>query len=148
MVSPLPTAFAAQVELVKANLALTAKGLTGATDAAVVAAVNTVWDRHRHEVVSVPSALTILSEVVAELTPPPIETLEAKEEPVDPEVLFDLLTLVWNEFPVSVALVTVEGWSERTRREVAEWVSAVHLCASDNDVDIPPRPRVLEGESE
>lgn len=64
------------------------------------------------------------------------------------EVIHDLLSLVSSEIDPSYAwnLSAIEDWSTDTRRKVVEWARAVHLRASDNDVDVPDRPGVLGGD--
>lgn len=69
----------------------------------------------------------------------------AQPEPPNAGVIYDLLLLVEDEF--TAPNPTVEEiqwqWSEEDRRKVTEWASAVHLVASDNDVEIPEMPEVL-----
>jgi hypothetical protein len=60
-------------------------------------------------------------------------------KPTDPGVLSDLLSLVG----VSASSARVLSWDSQQRQRAAEWASAVHLSASDNDVEVPPRPSFL-----
>lgn len=60
--------------------------------------------------------------------------------PCPPHVLRDLLLLVG----VTVHEDTVHGWTLAERAEAERWASATHLAASDNDVDVPPRPLFLQ----
>lgn len=72
------------------------------------------------------------------------DIVQPGDEPaIDPETLSNLLALVLDpsELPT---LAAIDGWSEPVRKEVATWAGAVHLDASDNDVEIPPRPEVLD----
>ena len=44
---------------------------------------------------------------------------------------------------VTVTATQAAEWSGRKRLEAVRWASAVHLSASDNDVEIPARPEFL-----
>jgi hypothetical protein len=81
---------------------------------------------------------------------------EPDEEPGEPttgpikgdvgvRVVFDLLTLVEGEIPNRAVppLAVISGWTGEQRVAVADWAGAVHLRASDNDVEIPTPPSVL-----
>ena len=59
---------------------------------------------------------------------------------IQPEVLRDLLLLVQED----VTVETIEGWTEPQRAAVRAWAGALHLRASDNDVDVPARPAFLD----
>jgi hypothetical protein len=60
--------------------------------------------------------------------------------PCPPDVLRNLLLLVG----VTVSEDQVDSWTLEERAEVERWASAVHLDASDNEVQVPPRPAVLD----
>lgn len=55
--------------------------------------------------------------------------------------LVDLLSLV----DVTVHPETVLTWTMAEREQATVWATAQHLAASDNDVEIPPRPTFLLG---
>lgn len=63
--------------------------------------------------------------------------------PTPLSVVRDLLKLVAAEVPVMPTIDQCADWAPDVREAVADWASAVHLCAADNDVVIPPRPEVL-----
>jgi hypothetical protein len=65
-------------------------------------------------------------------------------EDLKPAAVRDLLLLVGETVP----LERVYKWSWKDRQEVTEWACAVHLSASDNDVDVPERPTFLDGPAE
>lgn len=75
--------------------------------------------------------------------PPGVE--EDGEAATDPDWsrsddrLFELLQLVEREVPFE----TIEGWTDSQCREAEAWASAVHLSASDNDVEAPDEPAFL-----
>lgn len=58
------------------------------------------------------------------------------------QALVTLLRLVVHEGPL-ITRTDIKNWSARERDEVARWASMVHLAASDNDVTVPPKPKVL-----
>lgn len=56
----------------------------------------------------------------------------------------DLLSMVEDEFPQNLPSVDdIAQWPEEVRYAVQEWATAVHLVASDNDMEIPEMPEVL-----
>lgn len=55
------------------------------------------------------------------------------------EVTSTLLELVG----ISPSKETLATWTDDQVRAAEEWAAAVHLEASDNDVDVPPRPEFL-----
>ncbi len=60
-------------------------------------------------------------------------------------ITLDVLTLVRAEVPgPELTHAEVENWSEEQRYAAVRWAGAVHLAASDNDVEVPPRPAFLE----
>jgi len=62
---------------------------------------------------------------------------------VDPATLADLLQLV-QEGQREVTVDEIAAWDKDTRCDVADWASALHLLASDNDdVEVPEMPEVL-----
>lgn len=62
---------------------------------------------------------------------------------VDPATLADLLQLV-QEGQREVTVDEIAAWDKDTRCDVADWASARHLLASDNDdVEVPEMPEVL-----
>jgi hypothetical protein len=75
-------------------------------------------------------------------TPEPAEGDSGPRWPV--KTVLDLLSLVQDEFPANVGPEEVRGWDQATRQQVLDWATAVHLVASDNDVEIPPMPKVLD----
>jgi hypothetical protein len=60
-------------------------------------------------------------------------------ESIPHEALSDLLLLV----NVTRSPVQVAEWSREQRAAAYEWAAAVHLSASDNDVEVPERPEFL-----
>lgn len=61
----------------------------------------------------------------------------------DPATLADLLQLV-QEGQREVTVDEIAAWDKDTRCDVADWASALHLLASDNDdVEVPEMPEVL-----
>lgn len=54
-------------------------------------------------------------------------------------VLCDLLLMIDEDVPY----LTVYCWTNRQKVEVDKWASAVHFRASDNNVRVPVRPKVL-----
>ena len=67
--------------------------------------------------------------------------------PADISVLVDMLALV----SVYALPEEVEAWTVAQRNQAESWAAAVHLDASDNEVEVPPRPdflptRELEGD--
>lgn len=58
---------------------------------------------------------------------------------VKADVLRDLLLLVGED----VAAEIIDNWTEPQREEVSRWAGAVHLAASDEEVDVPARPELL-----
>lgn len=65
-------------------------------------------------------------------------------EPLDARVLRNLLSLVVEDEDVP-DLETIVGWSRDLRIEVTAWAQASHLVASDNVIEVPPVPNVLDG---
>lgn len=57
----------------------------------------------------------------------------------DVDGISDLLSLVGYDAPADV----VATWTLEERQAAQEWAAATHLQASDNDVDVPARPRFL-----
>lgn len=57
----------------------------------------------------------------------------------------DMLSLVHDEVPGGMvfSLVSINDWTPAMRVNVVKWAGAVHMRASDNDVEIPPAPSVL-----
>lgn len=53
--------------------------------------------------------------------------------------LADALELV----DVSISPLTIKGWTDAQCQQAEDWAAAVHFAASDNDVEIPPRPDFL-----
>ena len=64
------------------------------------------------------------------------ETTELEPES---DTIQDLLQLVGTVRTIE----QIESWSPEDRTAVIKWASAVHLDASDNDVEIPPKPACL-----
>ena len=73
-----------------------------------------------------------------------VEALHA----VNVETTRDFLLLVKGEIPLGrvPSHDEISSWSSTTRGLVADWAVAVHLVASDNDVEIPAIPDVLTPE--
>ena len=63
----------------------------------------------------------------------------ATVENIPDEALSDLLLLA----NVTRSPATVAEWSPEQRALAYEWAAAVHLSASDNDVEVPERPEFL-----
>lgn len=61
-------------------------------------------------------------------------------EAVAPEVAADILGLVC----VDVTVEQVRAWSAEMVEQAVEWAAAVHMAASDNDVEVPARPGFLD----
>jgi hypothetical protein len=61
----------------------------------------------------------------------------------DAELTRDVLALVDIDLD-RLTLETIASWSPADRQLAIEWAGAVHLDASDNDVDVPPRPSFLD----
>lgn len=82
-----------------------------------------------------------LRELADEVESAHADLLAEDAEPADvpAHVLTDLLGLVG----ISVTENRAGSWSLTQRREAADWASAVHLSASDNDVEVPERPQFL-----
>jgi hypothetical protein len=55
------------------------------------------------------------------------------------ELLINLLSLVGYQATAEA----VGRWDDKDRQKVYEWAGLTHLAASDNDVDVPPRPDIL-----
>lgn len=83
--------------------------------------------------------------LVADLEPEAEGEPVLYEEPVLlPETVRDFLLLVEAEFPGETpSEETIATWAPEVQSDVVDWASAVHLVASDNDVEIPPMPAVL-----
>lgn len=61
-----------------------------------------------------------------------------------PVTVRDLLMMVEDEFEQDLPTVDlIAQWPEEVRYEVQQWATAVHLVASDNDMEIPQMPEVL-----
>lgn len=45
---------------------------------------------------------------------------------------------------VAVSAEQAAGWTREQRKQAVQWAAATHLSASDNDVDVPPRPAFLD----
>ena len=75
--------------------------------------------------------------------PPGDEPEGADSDPSDwsrsDDRLFELLQLVEREVPFDL----IEGWTDEQCQEVEAWASAVHLSASDNDVEVPQAPSFM-----
>jgi hypothetical protein len=59
--------------------------------------------------------------------------------PVEPRVVQDILCLA----SVYVRLVEIERWTDAQREFATAWAAACHAEASDNVVEVPPRPDFL-----
>ncbi len=82
----------------------------------------------------------ISKKVEEEESPHEEETFETP----DAEMLRMMLELVDIQ-DMDVPFTVIENWSEKERKQVADWISAVHLKASDNDdIEVPPVPEVLK----
>lgn len=69
-----------------------------------------------------------------------VEVEQGNDDPVPPHVLSDILLLV----NVTVSASEIATWSAEQVQAAADWASAVHLSASDNDdVVVPPKPEFL-----
>lgn len=72
----------------------------------------------------------------------------AEDEPVDSAVVWSLILLVKDEIPRGLSVTEVITWDQPTLEAVADWCSAVHLRASDNDgVIVPPLPAILRSDT-
>lgn len=72
----------------------------------------------------------------------PLPSDEDDDAPTN--VLRDLLLLVG----VTATEAQVSGWPLEQRRQAEQWAIATHLSASDNPVDVPPRPEFLDAAGE
>jgi hypothetical protein len=72
--------------------------------------------------------------------PNPAASRSFLESTADPSVLSDLLGLAG----VTVHPRKVVTWKQELREQARDWASAIHLSASDNDVEVPPRPAFLD----
>ena len=63
----------------------------------------------------------------------------------DIDALFDLLSLVKDEFPAIISIELLKMLKDETLLECTRWAAAVYASASDNDVEIPEMPEVLKG---
>ncbi len=59
--------------------------------------------------------------------------------PIDASTLHDLLLLADVEVPIE----EIATWSAAQRQDAEGWAGALHLKASDNDVEVPPCPFVV-----
>jgi hypothetical protein len=57
----------------------------------------------------------------------------------DDAATVDLLSLVG----VEVFEEDVASWTDEQVREAENWASALYLCVSDNNLNVPPRPPFL-----
>lgn len=74
--------------------------------------------------------------------PKPFTITDERNDDISVGVVLDMMSLV--SLPRDVSAEEVKGWDQPTRRDVCEYVGAVHLVASDNHgVRIPPMPQVL-----
>jgi len=69
-----------------------------------------------------------------------VQSVATEDPPRD--VLRDLLTLVLSEHEVP-PMERVEGWPVDEARVVEVWAAMEYLRASDNEVDMPPRPDAI-----
>lgn len=85
-----------------------------------------------------------------DVTPRPVkDTPQAEEAPVSPAIIRDMLLVVQASFDAEMPTVEdIQSWDQQTRKQVVLWASAVHLRASDNDVEIPRVPNVLRYSSD
>lgn len=59
--------------------------------------------------------------------------------PADVQTIQDILELA----DVEVAIEEITTWTAEQRQGAVDWAGALHLQASDNDVDVPPCPFVV-----
>jgi hypothetical protein len=62
------------------------------------------------------------------------------EEPPDPDVIQDMLSLVMDKPP---SVKKIKEWSAGDQAKAVRWAGAAHLKASDNKVRVPKRPDFL-----
>lgn len=43
-----------------------------------------------------------------------------------------------------LVLEEVEAWTPEQREQAENWAAAAHLEASDNDIDVPPKPDFIK----
>jgi hypothetical protein len=65
---------------------------------------------------------------------------EPTDEPLTPQLVSDMLSLVC----VARTPEQVSQWSADQQEQAARWAGLTHLSASDNIVDVPPKPEFLE----
>jgi len=59
-------------------------------------------------------------------------------------VLRDLLLCVSYDVPIDI----IKQWDPERRQLVEDWAAAHHLAASDNIIEVPTRPDILDGYEE
>lgn len=71
-----------------------------------------------------------------------IDRLErASKRPPSAEILVDILSLVFENPPDED---TVEEWSDGDKLAAQNWAGDVHIAASDNDIEVGPKPEFLK----
>lgn len=73
----------------------------------------------------------------------PAQVADDEDKAPTPQVVADLLSLVGE----TVTAEQAATWPQVWRDEAAAWAFAVHLDASDNDVEVPPKPTFLRHSS-
>jgi hypothetical protein len=58
----------------------------------------------------------------------------------DTSTIVDILSLV----SVTATPEQVDSWTEEQREAATDWAASTHLSASDNDVEVPPKPAFLD----
>ncbi len=64
----------------------------------------------------------------------------------DVEAIFDVLSLVEDEFPAKISIESLKMLTDETLSEITAWAASVYAQASDNDVEIPEMSNILKGE--
>jgi hypothetical protein len=69
-----------------------------------------------------------------------------EDKPTPTDVVVDMLVMVGveDDLPEDEIEAFVDSLSVAERESVADWAGAIHLRASDNDVDVPPQPECLK----
>lgn len=86
-----------------------------------------------------PTDLDLLVARLRELADPDGVLRAAWQKKADDQALSSLLALVG----VTVPWYSVGSWTPEARDQVERWAGLTHLSASDNDVEVPPRPPFL-----
>lgn len=91
------------------------------------------------EAIQVAAAGLVLAATIVIWEGVPEQTLQDMKENDDVEAIRDMLILCDIHIPETV----IEEWTPEERAEVENFAGAVHLAASDNDVEVPETPECL-----